>query len=119
QAFKLHDTYGFPIDLTLEMAAEAGLTVDAQGFRTLMAKQPSGAKADAAAHKHGYADGTAYRAVLDAAGGTTFLGYTDLVAEARGRGLVVDRGGVPAAGAARAWWTPRVCLRRARARPWR
>jgi alanyl-tRNA synthetase len=99
QAFKLHDTYGFPIDLTLEMAAEAGLTVDEQGFRTLMAEQRSRAKADAATHKHGYADGTAYRAVLDAAGGTTFLGYTDLVSEAQVVGLVVDGVGVPAAGA--------------------
>ncbi len=99
QAFKLHDTYGFPIDLTLEMAAEAGLSVDEQGFRTLMAEQRSRAKADAAAHKHGYADGTAYRAVLDSAGGTTFLGYTDLVSEAKVVGLVVDGVGVPAAGA--------------------
>ncbi len=99
QAFKLHDTYGFPIDLTLEMAAEAGLSVDEQGFRALMAEQRTRAKADAAAHKHGYADGTAYRAVLDAAGGTTFLGYTDLVAEAEVLGLVVDGAGVPAAGA--------------------
>ncbi len=99
QAFKLHDTYGFPIDLTLEMAAEAGLTVDEQGFRTLMAEQRSRAKADAAAHKTGHHDGTAYRAVLDSAGGTTFLGYTDLVAESRVVGLVVDGVGVPAAGA--------------------
>jgi len=99
QAFKLHDTYGFPIDLTLEMAAEAGLSVDEQGFRALMAEQRTRAKADAAAHKHGYADGTAYRAVLDAAGGTTFLGYTDLVAEAAVLGLVVDGVGVPAAAA--------------------
>ncbi|HEX3256929.1 MAG TPA: alanine--tRNA ligase [Pseudonocardia sp.] len=99
QAFKLHDTYGFPIDLTMEMAAEAGLTVDEQGFRTLMAEQRSRAKADAAAHKHGYADGTAYRAVLDDAGGTTFLGYTDLASEAQVVGLVVDGVGVPAAGA--------------------
>ena len=99
QAFKLHDTYGFPIDLTLEMAAEAGLSVDEQGFRALMAEQRNRAKADAAAHKHGYADGTAYRAVLDAAGGTTFLGYTDLVAEAEVVGLVVDGVGVPAASA--------------------
>ncbi len=99
QAFKLHDTYGFPIDLTLEMAAEAGLTVDEQGFRTLMAEQRNRAKADAAAHKHGYADGTAYRAVLETAGGTTFLGYTDLVAEGEVVGLVVDGAGVPAAGA--------------------
>ena len=70
QAFQLHDTYGFPIDLTLEMAAEAGLTVDEEGFRTLMAEQRARAKADAAAHKHGHADAAAYRAVLDAAGGT-------------------------------------------------
>ena len=67
------------------MAAEAGLTVDEHGFRTLMDEQRSRAKADAAAHKHGDADGTAYRAVLDAAGGTTFLGYTDLVAGGAGR----------------------------------
>ncbi len=99
QAFKLHDTYGFPIDLTLEMAAEAGLTVDEQGFRTLMTEQRNRAKADAAAHKTGHTDGRAYREVLDAAGGTAFLGYTDLVAESRVVGLVVDGVGVPAAGA--------------------
>ncbi len=38
-AFTLHDTYGFPIELTLEMAAEAGLAVDEEGFRGLMAEQ--------------------------------------------------------------------------------
>jgi alanyl-tRNA synthetase len=99
QAFKLHDTYGFPIDLTLEMASEAGLSVDEQGFRTLMAEQRDRAKADAKAHKAGHSDGTAYRAVLDAAGGTEFLGYTDLAAESRVVGLIVDGAGVPAAGA--------------------
>ena len=99
QAFKLHDTYGFPIDLTLEMAAEAGLSVDEQGFRALMTEQRDRAKADAAAHKTGHTDGTAYRAVLDADGGTTFLGYTELAAEARVVGLVVDGVGVPTAGA--------------------
>ena len=39
EAFALHDTYGFPIDLTLEMAAEQGVSVDEEGFRTLMAEQ--------------------------------------------------------------------------------
>ncbi len=98
QAFKLHDTFGFPIELTLEMASEAGLTVDEPGFRTLMAEQRDRAKADAKAHKTGHSDGTAYRAVLDAAGGTEFLGYTDVSGESRVVGLIVDGVGVPAAG---------------------
>jgi len=99
KAFQLHDTYGFPIDLTLEMASEAGLTVDEVGFRSRMAEQRARAKADAATRKIGHGDGSTYRAVLDAAGGTEFLGYTDLAAEARVVGLVVDGAGVPAAGA--------------------
>lgn len=99
KAFQLHDTYGFPIDLTLEMASEAGLSVDEQGFRTLMEEQRARAKADAAKHKVGHGDASVYRAVLDAAGGSEFLGYTDLTSEARVVGLVVDGAGVPAAGA--------------------
>ena len=51
RAFALHDTYGFPIDLTLEMAAEQGLSVDEAGFRRLMDEQRQRAKADAAAKK--------------------------------------------------------------------
>ena len=50
-AFLLHDTYGFPIDLTLEMAEEAGLTVDRAAFDTLMAEQRTRAKADARAEE--------------------------------------------------------------------
>ena len=99
KAFQLHDTYGFPIDLTLEMASEAGLSVDEEGFRRLMAEQRARAKADAAARKTGHGDMGAYRAVLDAAGDTQFLGYTDLRSESRIVGLVVDGAGVPAAGA--------------------
>ena len=98
KAFQLHDTYGFPIDLTLEMAGEAGLSVDEQGFRTLMAEQRARAKADAAARKTGHGDASVYRAVLDVAGGSEFLGYTDLASESRVVGLVVDGVGVPAAG---------------------
>ena len=99
QAFALHDTYGFPIDLTLEMAAEQGLTVDEPGFRRLMDEQRNRAKADAAARKTGHGDLSAYRAVLDAHGSTAFLGYTDLTAESRIVGLLVDGAPVPAAGA--------------------
>jgi alanyl-tRNA synthetase len=99
QVFQLHDTYGFPIDLTLEMAAEAGLSVDQDGFRALMAQQRQRAKADAAARRSGHGDLSEYRTVLDAHGRTDFLGYTDLSAEARVIGLLVDGVGVPAAGA--------------------
>ena len=90
QAFKLHDTYGFPIDLTLEMAAEQGLSVDEEGFRTLMLEQRTRAKADNRARKTGGADTSAYRALLDVAGATTFTGYGEVRSEAVLRGLLVD-----------------------------
>ena len=98
QVFQLHDTYGFPIDLTLEMAAEAGLSVDEAGFRMLMEQQRQRAKADAAARRSGHGDLSGYRSVLDTRGRTDFLGYRELSAEARVIGLLVDGVGVPAAG---------------------
>src|SRR5690349_1426377 len=61
QAFSLHDTYGFPIDLTLEMASEQGLSVDEDGFRRLMDEQRSRAKADARAKKASHGDASVYR----------------------------------------------------------
>ncbi|PZS30002.1 MAG: alanine--tRNA ligase [Pseudonocardiales bacterium] len=99
QVFQLHDTYGFPIDLTLEMATEAGLRVDENGFRTLMAQQRDRAKADAAARRSGHGDLSEYRTVLDAHGRTDFMGYADLSTETRVVGLLVGGTGVPVAGA--------------------
>jgi alanyl-tRNA synthetase len=93
KAFLLHDTWGFPIDLTLEMAAEQGLSVDEDGFRRLMKEQRDRAKADALVKKSGHVDMSAYRAVADAAGSTVFTGYTDNEGEASVVGLLVD--GVP------------------------
>ena len=93
-AFTLHDTYGFPIELTLEMAAEAGLAVDEEGFRGLMAEQRQRAKADAAARKHAHADLTAYRELVDA-GPTEFTGFDELVSEATILGIFVDGKRVP------------------------
>ncbi len=93
-AFTLHDTYGFPIELTLEMAAEAGLQVDEIGFRELMAEQRRRAKADAAARKHAHADLTAYRELVDA-GPTEFTGFDELSSEARILGIFVDGKRVP------------------------
>ncbi|WP_415141216.1 alanine--tRNA ligase [Nocardioides sp.] len=76
RAFALHDTYGFPIDLTLEMAAEAGLQVDEQGFRGLMAEQRERAKADARAKKGQHADLSVYRTILDTEGPTDWQAYS-------------------------------------------
>ncbi|MGI4894973.1 MAG: alanine--tRNA ligase, partial [Janthinobacterium lividum] len=94
RAFQLHDTFGFPIDLTLEMAAEAGVSVDEAGFRTLMAEQVGRAKADAKAKKTGGVDLTVYRATLDSLiAPVTFTGYEFAQGEARISALL--RGGVP------------------------
>jgi alanyl-tRNA synthetase len=98
QAFALHDTYGFPIDLTLEMAAEQDVDVDEVGFRRLMGEQRDRAKADARAKKMGRADTTAYRGVADSLGrGVEFTGYREQVSEARVVGLLVDGASVPVA----------------------
>ncbi|TKA12475.1 alanine--tRNA ligase [Actinacidiphila oryziradicis] len=94
KAFLLHDTWGFPIDLTLEMAGEQGLSVDEDGFRRLMKQQRDRAKADAMVKKSGHVDLSAYRAVADSAGTTVFTGYTHNEGEATVVGLLVD--GVPA-----------------------
>jgi alanyl-tRNA synthetase len=80
QAFQLHDTYGFPIDLTLEMAAEQGVEVDEAGFRRLMAEQRKRAKADAQAKKTAHVDLSIYRSALEA-GGSQFTGYAELSRE--------------------------------------
>ncbi|MCV7283271.1 alanine--tRNA ligase [Mycolicibacterium flavescens] len=93
-AFTLHDTYGFPIELTLEMAAEHGLTVDEEGFRGLMAEQRARAKADAAARKQAHSDLSAYRDLVDA-GPTEFTGFDELSSEARILGIFVDGERVP------------------------
>lgn len=98
KAFQLHDTYGFPIDLTLEMAAEQGLSVDEEGFHALMAAQRQRAKADARAKKGGVTSTEAYQ-VLRAEGETPFLGYTDLTVDTRVRGLIADGESVSVAAA--------------------
>ena len=97
EAFALHDTYGFPIDLTLEMAAEQGLSVDEEGFRRLMKQQRERAKADSKARKSGVTATTAYRDILQAGGTTTFTGYTESVSESQVIGIVKDGDTVAAA----------------------
>lgn len=89
-AFALHDTYGFPIDLTLEMASEAGVQVDEEGFRALMSQQRARAKADAAARKSGVTAVTMYRDIMGRSGVTEFLGYTQTQSESTVTGILVD-----------------------------
>ncbi|MCG7228242.1 alanine--tRNA ligase [Corynebacterium minutissimum] len=89
QAFELHDTYGFPIDLTLEMAQEAGLSVDMEGFDAAMGEQRRRAKADSQAKKHGHADLSLYRDWVDN-NPTIFTGYETLESDAKVIGLVRD-----------------------------
>jgi alanyl-tRNA synthetase len=91
RAFALHDTYGFPIDLTLEMAAEQGLEVDEVGFRDLMNEQRQRAKEDARSKKGAHANTAAYRRVADELGGAVdFTGYREVVSDGSVRGLVRD-----------------------------
>ncbi len=98
QAFQLHDTYGFPIDLTLEMAAEQGLSVDEEGFRRLMGEQRERAKKDAAEKKTGNADVSVLAELLERSGAVTFTGYDEISGEATILGLLVDGVPVSAAG---------------------
>ena len=88
-AFLLHDTYGFPIDLTLEIAEEAGLTVDREGFTALMKEQRDRAKADAREKKLGGTDLSMY-SEFRALGTTKFTGYEELETEAKVLGLIAD-----------------------------
>jgi alanyl-tRNA synthetase len=100
-AFALHDTYGFPIDLTLEMASEKGLAVDEEGFRRLMDEQRRRAKDDAKAKKGLHVSTAAYREVADALGRPVeFVGYDHVVSESAVRGLIDAHGGVVGAAAA-------------------
>ncbi len=85
-AFTLHDTYGFPIDLTLEMAAERGIQVDRRRFVTLMEEQKERARADARAKKVGHVD----TAVFHKMGSSDFIGYDNLSGEAEVIGLLVN-----------------------------
>ncbi|MDF2667403.1 MAG: alanyl-tRNA synthetase [Microbacterium sp.] len=98
EAFLLHDTYGFPIDLTLEIAEEAGLSVDRGAFDQLMQEQRTRAKADARARKGAIADQSAYRE-FRALGETVFTGYTELQTESKVLGILVDGQGTDRASA--------------------
>jgi alanyl-tRNA synthetase len=87
--FKLHDTYGFPVELTTEIAAERGVAIDTAGFEAEMTEQRSRARA---AWKGGdqIAAQDVYRSVLDVTGLTDFVGYETDTAESQILALVSD-----------------------------
>ncbi len=87
--FKLHDTFGFPVELTREIAAERGVEVDTQGFESEMAEQRRRARA---AWKGGdeVAAQEVYRSVLDVTGLTEFVGYETDAAEGQVLAMVAD-----------------------------
>ncbi|GAA2718786.1 MULTISPECIES: alanine--tRNA ligase [Streptomyces] len=102
KAFLLHDTYGFPIDLTLEMAEEQGVEVDREGFTALMAEQRERARADARARKSGGAlDTGALRTVLDAHGPTDWRAYDTLTTDSRVLAVLGPTGPLPSLAAGR------------------
>ena len=91
EAFKLHDTYGFPLDLTIEMAQEQGLEVDVDGFNVAMQEQKEAAR-------NARADGSSWDAdetyEFENAEPTVFVGYDTLETEAKVVGIVVEDEGV-------------------------
>ncbi|MBE1285025.1 MAG: alanine--tRNA ligase [Rhodobacteraceae bacterium] len=88
-AFKLYDTYGFPLDLTQDALREKGRTVDTDGFDAAMAEQKAKARA-AWAGSGEAADNAVWFDVLDEGGATDFLGYDTEKAEGQVAAIVVD-----------------------------
>jgi alanyl-tRNA synthetase len=88
-AFKLHDTYGFPLEVTQEIAAERGVEVDLDGFATLMAEQRRRAKG-AARRTDVYENLETYQDVLDRFGPTEFVGRDEFETKARVVAVVGD-----------------------------
>ena len=99
EVFKLHDTYGFPFDLTLEMAREDGLEVDEDGFRRLMKEQRLRAQTDAKLKKSGHTDLSEYKKIADENGSTLFIGYTHVKGEAIVSGILSEGASVKSASA--------------------
>jgi alanyl-tRNA synthetase len=74
-AFRLHDTHGFPIELTMEIAAESGVEVDVEGFEREMTAQRELARADARRRRQAVGEEAVYRDLLSQSGPTRFTGY--------------------------------------------
>src|SRR6476469_2054898 len=90
-AFRLHDTFGFPIDLTVELAAEYGVAVDRAGFESALAEQRERSRAGKKAQLAQHAELTAlYQAIQGRAGDTAFLGYETTTAPGQVVAIIRD-----------------------------
>ncbi len=85
--FKLYDTFGFPVDLTREIAEEAGLKIDEDGFTALMTEQKTRARA-ARGNISGWSDSS--RSVIEGLSSTEFVGYTTLTSPAKLISIIKD-----------------------------
>ena len=90
-AFKLYDTFGFPIDLTREIAEEAGLTIDEDAFKTLMDEQKKRARA-ARGNVSGWADSS--KDLLAGLPESSFIGYTEDTCSAKLLAIITEDGRV-------------------------
>ncbi|MDI6907432.1 MAG: alanine--tRNA ligase [Thermoanaerobacterales bacterium] len=97
-AFRLYDTYGFPLELTREIVAEQGLAVDESGFRTAMEAQRERARAARGQSEYISERGAFYRDLRDELGETRFVGYTELESVCRVAAILADDRRAPAAG---------------------
>jgi alanyl-tRNA synthetase len=95
-AFELHDTFGFPVDLTSEIVADAGLNLDRDAFDVLMEAQRRRARAGSRKAGDGIGDDV-YRAAAAASGQVEFVGYDSLEVEATLRAMVTAGGLIEAA----------------------
>ena len=86
-AFKLYDTFGFPVDLTREIAEEAGLSIDEDAFKTLMDEQKQRARA-ARGNISGWSDSS--KSLLENLPATEFLGYTEVMCKGKVLSIFVD-----------------------------
>ncbi len=94
-AFKLYDTFGFPVDLTREIAEEAGLSIDEDSFRALMEEQKQRARA-ARGNISGWSDSS--KSLLENLPQTEFVGYTETECEAKVLSIIVENEATETAG---------------------
>jgi alanyl-tRNA synthetase len=82
-AFQLHDTYGFPIELTQEITAEKGIVVDLKSFETAMTEQRDRARKDFSNKEKNQNDNSQFQRILDEHGPSDFVGYEEMRIESK------------------------------------